>query len=251
MLPYLETIDRLGYRYYFQFTLTAYDQSLEKNLPAKAERIALFQELAKQIGPDRVLWRFDPIFFTPDCTTAYHLYWFEDLASQLHGFTRRCTISFLSLYEKCKRNMQGVELLHIEEAEKIRFVSQLAVIANTYGMQLCACCDSFLHEQCGVEAARCIDDRVLAAVLGHQVRVKKDSGQRPGCGCVTSIDIGAYNTCGHGCRYCYANVSERVVAQNHASHDPDAPLLAGALTGRETITLRKMRSCRTLQQVLF
>jgi hypothetical protein len=245
MLPHLEEIRRLGYRFYFQFTMTAYDQHLEKNLPAKAERIAVFQELARHIGPERVLWRFDPIFFTSEFPPAYHLHWFEDLASQLHGYTRRCTISFLSLYEKCKRNMQGVALQAIEDAEKIRFVSQLAAIANTYGMQLCACCDSFLHQRCGVEAARCIDDRMLASILGYPVHVKKDSGQRPGCGCVASIDIGAYNTCPHGCRYCYANVSERVVAKNFASHDPDAPLLAGTLNGRETITLRKMSSCRT------
>ena len=251
MLPRLEEIHRLGHRFYFQFTITAYDQSLEKNIPSKAERIAVFQELAQRIGPERVLWRFDPILFTPDFPPADHLHWFEDLASQLHGSTRRCTISFLSLYEKCKRNMQGIALQAIDDAEKIRFVSRLAAIANTYGMQLSACCDSFLHEQCGIEAARCVDDRVLASILGHPVRIKKDSGQRPGCGCVASIDIGAYNTCPHGCRYCYANVSKRVVAQNFASHDPDALLLASALTGRESITLRTMRSCRTPQQTLF
>ncbi len=251
ILPHLEEIRRLGYQYYFQFTLTGYDQSLEKNLPAQAERIAVFHELAQRIGPERVLWRYDPIIFTPTFNPACHLHWFEHLASQLHGSTRRCTISFLSLYEKCKRNMQDIELLAIEETDKMRFVSQLAAIADTYSMQLCACCDSFLQQRCGVEAARCIDDRVLAAILGHPVRGKKDSGQRPGCGCVASIDIGAYNTCGHGCRYCYANVSEKIVAHNFASHDPDAPLLTGVLTGRETITIRKMSSGRTSQQSLF
>jgi len=252
MLPRLEAIDRLGYRSYFQFTLTAYDQSLEKNLPARAEqRIAVFQELAQRIGPERVLWRYDPILFTPTFNPVSHLHRFEDLASQLHGSTRRCTISFLSLYEKCKRNMQGIELLAIEAREKIQFVSQLAAIANKYSIQLCACCDAFLHEQCGIEAARCIDDRVLASILGQPLRVKKDKGQRPDCGCVASIDIGAYNTCPHGCRYCYANVSERAVAQNLASHDPDSPLLAGALTGSETVTLKKMSSGSIPQQNLF
>lgn len=251
MLPRLEEIRRQGYRFYFQFTLTAYDQGLEKNLPSRSERVATFRELAKRIGSDQVLWRYDPILFTPTFNPACHLHWFEDLASRLHGCTSRCTISFLSLYEKCKRNMQGIELLAIEEREKMRFVAQLTAIANTYGMQLSACCDSFLHERCGVEAARCIDDRVLASVLGQPVRIKKDSGQRPGCGCMASVDIGAYNTCPHGCRYCYANVSERVVTQNIAAHDPEAPLLTGVLTGKETITLRKMSSCRTSQRTLF
>jgi hypothetical protein len=251
MLAHLSEIDRLGYPYYFQFTLTAYDHSLEQNVPVKATVLATFRDLAARIGPERVLWRFDPILFTPTFTPAWHLHWFAQLAAQLQGSTRRCTISFLSLYAKCKRNLQGIQLLSPDVREKIQFVAQLATIAKKYEIQLCACCDSFLQEQCGVEAARCIDDRVLASLLGQPLRVKKAVGQRAGCGCIASVDIGAYTTCPHGCRYCYANVSEQAVAHNLAAHDPESPLLSGALTGNETVTLNKMASCRSSQSGLF
>ncbi|MBV5318707.1 MAG: DUF1848 domain-containing protein [Desulfobulbaceae bacterium] len=247
MLPCLEEIDRLGYRYYFQFTVTAYDQHLEPCLPDKAEVIATFRHLAQRIGPERVLWRYDPMIFTSTCTPAYHLRQFEYLAAQLHGCTRRCTLSFLSMYAKCKRNLQGIALLAIEPDEKIKFVGQLAAISEKYGIKLCACCDPFLQEQCGIEAARCIDDELLASMLGQSLRVGKASGQRPGCGCVASIDIGAYHTCPHGCRYCYANSNERVVAQNYGSHDPDSLLLIGTLTGTETLIQKTMISCRSPQ----
>lgn len=251
LLPRLEEIDRLGYRYYFQFTLTACDHSLEQNLPAKAAVSATFRELAQRIGSERVLWRYDPIIFTPVLTPARHLQWFEYLAAQLQGSTHRCTISFLSLYEKCKRNLKGIELLPLEATKKRQFVAQLAAIAERYDIGLRACCDPFLQEQCGIEAAKCIDDRVVAAILGQPVSVKKDAGQRQGCGCAASIDIGAYNTCPHGCRYCYANISEQVVARNRVAHDPESPLLTGALTGSETITPRKMIACCSAQKTLF
>ncbi len=251
MLPRLEEIDRLGYRYYFQFTLTAFAQDLERNLPPKAAVIATFQELAARIGPERVLWRFDPILLTRKHSPAYHLHWFESLAEQLHRSTNHCTLSFLSLYEKCKRNLQGVELLTIEERERMQFVAQLAAVAEKYKIHLSSCCDSFLQAQCGIEPSKCIDDRVLASILGQPVEVKKDPGQRPGCGCVASVDIGAYNTCPHGCRYCYANVSDAAVARNRMLHDPDAPLLTGPLTGSETLSVKKMASCCSLQGRLF
>ena len=251
ILSRLEEIERLGYCYYFQFTITACDRSLEQNVPAKPELVATFRQLAKRIGPERVLWRYDPILFTSTLTPARHLRGFEQLAEQLQGSTRRCTISFLSLYAKCKRNLQGSKLVTLDETEKMNFVRQLAVLAEKYRIRLYACCDSFLHEQCEIEAAKCIDGRVLASILDQPLRSKKESGQRPGCGCVASIDIGAYNTCPHGCRYCYANVSERVVSHNFAAHDPGSPLLTGALTGREIITVKKTSSCRSPQGVLF
>ena len=251
MLPCLDEIDRLGHRSYFQCTLTACDRTLERHVPKKAERLAAFRRLAERIGPERVLWRFDPILFTRTQVPDAVLREFDDLAKQLHPFTRQCTVSFLSLYEKCKRNLLGVDLLTPDDTEKSNFVRQMAAIAGQYGINLKACCDHFLQEQCGIEAARCIDERLVAAMLGQPIRLPKDKGQRPGCGCGVSVDIGAYNTCPHGCRYCYANVSDLAVAANWASHDPCAPLLTGVLTGQETLTERKIVSCCSPQGSFF
>ncbi len=251
MLPHLAEIDRLGYQYYFQFTITPYGQDLEPNVPAKAEVIATFIQLAKLIGPERVLWRFDPMILTPTYTAMDHLQQFESLAAQLQGSTRCCTISFLTLYAKCQRNLRGIKLDSPNITDKIIFIGQMAAIASKYGINLYACCDPLLQEQGGVAAARCIDDQMLAQILGHSLRVKKATGQRPGCGCAASIDIGAYNTCPHGCRYCYANSNAQVAARNYGGHDPDSPLLTGTLTGCETITRKVLHSCRSPQAPLF
>lgn len=243
LLARLAEIERLGHRFYFQYTLTACDRSLEPHLSAKAERIATFRTLAERLGPERVLWRFDPILFTRSQGLELLLREFSDLAAKLRGHTRQCTVSFLSLYAKCRRNLAGVDLFTPDDRERMAFVRRLVEIAAESDIVLRACCDPFLKEQCGIEAARCIDDRLLAAILGHPVCISKDKGQRPGCGCAASIDIGAYNTCPHGCRYCYANVSERAVAANRASHDPCSPLLTGTI-GKEMVTDRKIVTSR-------
>lgn len=252
LLGRLDEIDRLGYPYYFHFTLTGCGLQLEPRVPDQASLIATFRRLADRIGPDRVLWRFDPIVFTATLTPEHYLQAFDQLARHLRGHTRCCIVSFLSLYAKCRRNLRGIDLLPPAPEEATRFATRLAALAKRHAIRLYACCDSLLQEQCGFEAARCIDGRLVAELIGQPgFRVGKDSSQRPACGCAASVDIGAYNTCPHGCRYCYANTSQQAVIHNRAAHDPHSPLLVGTLVGNETITERKPASGRWVQRPLF
>lgn len=235
LLQFLPDIEALGHRFLIHFTLTGCHSSLEPHLPPLAERIATFRRLAQRLGPQRVLWRFDPILCTADQPPQQVLTAFRNLAGALAGSTCQCTISFLTLYAKCRRNLAGVPLLALEEPVKTQLVREMAAVAAAYKLAFTACCDSFLQETCGVKAAQCIDDRQLAAIWPEVGSYPGDTGQRSGCGCVRSVDIGAYDSCIHGCRYCYATVNPRLAAAHHAAHDPKGPLLLGTLTGTETI----------------
>lgn len=247
----LGAIEDLGHQCLFQYTLTPYGTDLEPHVPPLAARIAAFQALADRIGPGRVLWRYDPILFTPVHSPAEHLRSFAALASQLHRHTRRCTVSLLALYAKCRRNLRAIELVQPREADLIAFAAELAAIARHYGLALSACCDGLLTGRCGLEASRCIDPGWLAAELGRPVADSRDRSQRPGCGCAVSVDIGAYNTCPHGCRYCYANSSAVAVARQTAEHQGDSPLLTGRLRGDETIIVKQGVPVRGQQLSLF
>ena len=251
LLPLLDEIEQLGHRFYFQFTLTPYGAELEQALPDKQHLVALFQTLARRVGPERVIWRYDPILFTPACTPASHVASFASLASQLGGFTRRCTISLLSLYAKCKTNLKDVSLVNVPEDAIMASVARMQTIAREQGIQLDACADTFLQTRCGLPAARCIDDQLIASLLDVPVQLPRDAGQRPACCCCASIDIGAYDTCANGCRYCYANTSAMAVVRNQHHHDPASPLLSGHLTGEETVTVKTMHSARIPQQSLL
>jgi hypothetical protein len=251
LMQHLDEIDRLGYHYYFQFTLTGYGLPLEPQVPDQARLIATFRRLAARIGPERVLWRFDPIVCTPTQPPDQVVGRFARLAKQLHGYTCRCTISFLSLYAKCRRNLRGIPLTPLDDLEKCSLGQRLAAVAGQYNIRLCSCCDPVLTDQAGIESAHCIDGALLAELLGTPVHIQQDRGQRPGCGCAASVDIGAYDTCAHGCRYCYANTSPQAVLRNRAAHDPHSPLLIGNLIGTETVRERPAASIRIPQQNLF
>ncbi len=243
----LVEIERLGYQYCFQYTLTPYGTDLEPLVPPLAARIAAFRLLADRIGPERVMWRYDPILFTPVFSPAEHLRCFSSLARQLHHHTRRCTVSLLTLYAKCRRNLREIELVQPTEDTLINFAAELAAIARDHGLSLSACCDRFLTDRCGIEASRCIDTGLLAAILGRPVAAGRDSSQRHGCGCAVSVDIGAYNSC----RYCYANSSAVAVTRQAAAHDPSSPLLIGRLRGDEFIAVKQGAPVRGKQLSLF
>lgn len=251
LLPYLHTLEALGYPLVIHYTLTGHDRHLEPGLPDLDERIATFCDLARSLGPERVLWRFDPILLTQTQGADEVLERFTMLAHHLQGYTHQCSISFVSLYAKCRRQLAGIDLRSVDNGEKQRLGMRLNSLARAYGIRLVACCDTLLTETCGIEPASCIDVVQLGALVGCTLLHAKDTGQRPGCGCSISIDIGAYDSCTHGCRYCYATTSARAVTRNVAAHDPNSPLLIGHLHGDETIRQREMVSLRRQQISLF
>lgn len=250
--PMLDNLDLLkDYTYYFQFTLNAYGQDVESGVPSKNNKIIpAFQQLSDKIGPDRVIWRYDPIFLSKTYTIDYHLRYFEELAKRLAPYTRKCTISFLDFYRNTERNISNLEIdkftLDIQET----LAQQLVEIAHSYGLQMDTCAEGIDLQKYGITHARCIDDRLFEKLLGCPLKVGKDKNQRLECGCVESIDIGTYNTCRNGCKYCYANYSAKAVNTNSCKHNPTSPLLIGEVDPDDKITERAMHSC-LVNQIQF
>jgi DNA repair photolyase len=247
----LSEIDRLGYRYYFQFTITAYDKTVEKHVPRKNEIIKVFQELSERIGRDKVIWRYDPIFLSNKFDEVYHLKWFEYLAEKLSSYTEKCIISFIDMYKKCQNNMKDIDLIELSSIKKVDLAKKLAIIARDYGLLIESCAEDIDLYQIGINHGKCIDDRLISKLVGTQFKIPKDKNQRDVCGCVESIDIGAYNTCLHACKYCYANYSQKTVEKNIKGHDKLSPLLTGQLTGKEKITKRIIKPLKRQQLDLF
>lgn len=224
--PFLSFLDELSdYAYYFQFTLNPYGNELEPALPKLDERIATFQELTKKIGPERVIWRYDPVLFTPELDEAYHQTQFAKLAATLEGHTRRVILSFLTPYRKTLRNLAGFKLNLPGEAAKQRLVTAFVQIASSCGMITAVCCESSNHNETGATPARCVDPNLISVISGRPFSDRKDTGQRKLCGCTASVDIGAYNSCPHCCLYCYANQDGEIVKENLPRHDPAGELL--------------------------
>lgn len=248
-IPMLSKLDALrDYVYYFQFTLNSYGIDVEKNIPSKNDVILpAFQKLSDLIGPERVIWRYDPIFLSETYTMDYHIRYFEKLAKRLSQYTRKCTISFLDFYRNTEKNIAALTPSSFSAEQQEQLAKCIAEIAHSYGLRIDTCAEGIELQKYGIDHARCIDDRLFEQLIQCPLSVKKDKNQRLECGCIESLDIGAYNTCRNGCRYCYANFSEKTVGANSGKHNPDSPLLIGEVGPEDKITERKMFSCKVNQ----
>lgn len=251
--PMLERLDELSaYKYYFQFTLTGYGKDMECNVPHKKEKmLPIFQKLSGKIGNNRVIWRYDPIIFTKTYTPEYHLKAFEQAAEALKGYTNKCVISFVDIYAKNKKSMEAIEAYTADESILMNFSEKIAGIAKANGMTIGSCAEGIDLSKCGIAHNCCIDKKLIEDIIGYKINAGKDKNQRPECGCAESIEIGTYNTCKNGCRYCYANYSQDSVMKNCSKYDPLSPLLCGVLTEDDKIKERKVKSLKEEQLSFF
>jgi len=220
LLPKISALD--SYSYYFQYTITPYRLDIESGLADKKTTIIpAFLKLTDLIGPMRMIWRYDPIIITPQYSYQYHINAFTKLCGLLAGSCEKCVISFAVAYKSVAKNLAAIGHVSPENEEKIRLVTDLLAIAKKHGITLCACCELPGLYELGVQSVSCVD----AGRFG--ISAPRDKNQREGCNCAVSVDIGAYNSCGNGCVYCYANHSEARVRKNYAEHHADSELLVG------------------------
>lgn len=252
-IPMLGRLNELEkYNFYFQFTLNAYGKDVEPNIPSKNDTILpAFIQLSKAVGRDRVIWRYDPILLNADYTMEYHCKYFKRLAAKLSEYTEKCTVSFLDLYKNTARNVQPLQIQIETHDQQLELLSTFSEIAHHYGIFIDTCAEAIELNGLQIPHACCIDKERLER-LGHcKLKVEKDKNQRPECGCVASIDIGAYNTCKNGCLYCYANYSGKTVQTNSEKHNPNSPLLFGEVGEEDKIIERKVSSWKISQASLF
>lgn len=240
------------YPYYVQFTLTGYGRDVEPGLPDKQTALPeTFRILSRIIGKKRVIWRYDPILFHPVYTPAWHLKTFSEIAEKLEGYTERVVISFVDFYAKIRKNLSALQVRQPSEEELLQFAGRLAAIANRHGIVMEACSEALDLSAAGIRHGCCIDSRLIEEITGYRILAGKDKNQRKECGCAESIEVGTYNTCKNGCRYCYANFSEETVRSRANRYNPDSPLLCGEIHPDDKVTMRKMKSVKDGQLSLF
>jgi hypothetical protein len=240
----LDELDQRAYRYYFLVTLNDYPSELEPNLPPLSERIGSFIQLSERLGPRRVIWRYDPILLSNLTGSQYHETHFEGLCRALSGYTERVIISVVDFYRKTTRRLrelesQGILVERVTPAqpEVLALLARLHQIASLYRIDLRSCAEEAALGTVGIEPGSCIDGRLIQQLASpvttlfddptcrDQAPRKKDPGQRLRCQCIASKDIGATDTCIHGCRYCYATQNDALARRRYVEHDPEAPIL--------------------------
>lgn len=251
-LPMMDRLELLGaYAFYFQFTITAYGTDAEAGIPSKNDVIVpTFIRLADRLGPERVIWRYDPIFFSAKYTAELHAEFYERIAARLKGYTKKCIISFLDRYRHIDGRLKKHGFKEPDNDEIISLVQNLSASARRYGLELETCAESVDLSAFGIGHARCVDAALLEKLRGRRISAAKDRNQRPDCGCAESVDIGAYNTCRNGCVYCYANRSIAAVGMTAGKYDPLSPILCGKI-GENDINKNPAKTNITGQLSIF
>lgn len=224
MLPYLSELS--AFHQFWFVTITPYGKEIEPGVPDKKNVMDSFRALSERIGVSRTLWRYDPIFLSDAYTIDRHKESFEEMCAYLSGHTHRVVISFIDLYEKTKKNFP--EAREVSSQDRLAIGEAFADIAAKYGIRVSTCLEGTDLARFGIDTGGCMTKEVLEEAIGEELLVPSGvSPAREGCQCLLGADIGAYNTCRHFCRYCYANYDRETVAQNFAEHDPASPFLIG------------------------
>ena len=225
---------------YFYYTMTAYGKDVEPGVPSIEESIETLKELSALVGKERVAWRYDPVLLTREYTIRRHLDTFPWMARELAPYIDRCIFSFVEMYKKLETNMP--EIIPMSETEREALARGLGAAAAKLGMVIQTCGTNGDYTRYGIHASGCITLSILGKANHMEFRNLKHKGMREGCHCMESRDIGAYDTCLNGCKYCYANKNPRKAFENYEYHDPASPLLLGHLRPDDIVTQGAQRS---------
>ncbi len=240
-IPMIPRLDELkDYSYYFQFTLTGYGRDIEAHIPdKKKEVLPAFKRLSAKIGPERVIWRYDPILINDRYTVDYHKKAFEEIATALKGYTEKCVFSFVDAYAKNSKVMKSLGIKDMTMDEMRETAIWMRDIAAANDMVIASCAEEIDLDELSIAHNSCVDKELIERITGGKIkdlkRYIKDPGQRPECKCMTSKEIGAFNTCGNGCVYCYASYSHDSIKKNMAKYDPKSPILCDTIKEGEII----------------
>ncbi len=240
--PIMNYIDGFNDNYplFFYYTITPYGSDIESNVPSIEESIDTFIDLSQMVGKKRMAWRFDPLLLTEKYSIEDLLDSFDDICSSIHNYTSFCVFSFVDIYAKLKTNMP--ELLRFNDRQRDYIIKSLGVIADKYSMDIQSCLVDKDYTNYGIKSSGCITTEILSKANNLHFKDIKHEGMRKGCKCLRWKDIGMYNTCPAGCKYCYANKNKKLALKNYKKHDEYSPILSGKITSKDSISLQENES---------
>ncbi|MBR1769175.1 MAG: DUF1848 domain-containing protein [Bacteroidales bacterium] len=240
--PFLKDFSRIydNFNVFCHYTITAYGKDIEPQVPDIDKSISILKNLSLKIGKQRIVWRYDPVIFTPYYSLEEHCRTFDYISKHLSGYINYALFSFVDIYP---RVINGIPEITIPDEEmKTEFCRRIGQTAkkNNIKIQTCATVESY--ENLGIGLSGCVTAKALGEALNTEFKNVKHVGIRKNCRCLPMRDIGAYNTCMNGCKYCYANTRPSEILSNIARHNPNSPLLIGEIEERDTVKKAKQVS---------
>lgn len=250
--PMISRIKELSdYHQLWHVTITAYGRDVEPRVPDVREVIRSFRILSRILGPSHVCWRYDPVLLWGKYTLSFHIRAFSYLAEALEGYTHACIFSFIDLYGKTIHKFP--EVCRVSHENQLYLAEKMVKIAGKRGMKLISCLENPAFASLGIDTTGCLTKEKAEAVLGCTLKIPsyENMHARKGCACLLGHDIGAYSTCAHFCRYCYANGSREEVLDRIKKHNPLSPLITGDIEEGDQIRQARQESWLDRTESLF
>lgn len=238
MFENLEKIDK--FNQYWHITITPYEKEIEPNVPPINDVLESFKYLSKKLEKENVTLRYDPIFINEKYTLEKHIESFEYIINSLSGYTTEAIISFIDLYEKTKRNFP--KAIEVTKDERLKLGKEFAQIGKKNNITIKTCVEGSELDKFGIDSSGCMTKEVIERAINKNLNIPKQKARNGECYCLLNNDIGEYNTCGHGCLYCYANSNKRLVKRNLKLHDPKSPILIGEIKEDDIIKEMNQKS---------
>ncbi len=228
LTPYLDELDAAGFTYYFQYTVVGYPKTIDLRSPSLSIAARTFKELSGRIGPDRVIWRYDPIILNRELTFAWHRDNFRRIADIIAPDTHRVVVSIVDPYARTQRRVgtpdDGVKYAPEDYTELLHMIVSEA---SDRGIRVQSCAEASLRVE-GITPGSCVDASLIHTLSGRTTPARwRMHKQREGCLCSESVDIGVNESCGFGCQYCYATKNHARALDTLKKHRPEWNCITG------------------------
>ena len=237
-IPILNYINKIDKKIIFHVTLTPYKKDIEPNVPKKTDIIKAIKRLANIIGIDNLYIRYDPIFVSDKYNIHYHINAFDKLCKILNGYVKHFIISFMDDYKNVHKNMKYIKARKMVEDDYKAIGMSFSKSASKNGMTVQTCFEDINLVQYGFKKADCLSHELAYKLTGKTNFKSYNIRKGNKCKCVSMVDIGAYNTCMHFCKYCYANYDEQKVSKNILKHNQNSTILLDYLKEDDIIKRR-------------
>ena len=251
--PILNRLTEITDRFntYFHYTITAYGKDIEPNVPSIDESIETLIKLSEIVDKQRIAWRYDPILLTEKYTKNVHYETFDYMSEKLSPYIDRCIFSFVEMYKKLKTNMP--EIITLTDVDKNEIAKNIGAIAKKHNIIIQTCATVENIEQYGILQSGCMTSEILGKANDITFKKVRHSGNRQGCRCMENRNIGDYDTCPNGCKYCYANKNPQIAQENYRKHNSNNLMILGNLKPTDEIQQSSQKSFleKKVQQKLF
>lgn len=233
--PILKFLREIKKPILFHVTLTPYKIDIEPNVPSKKEIIDSIKKLSEIIGIDNVFVRYDPVLISDKYNIEYHKKTFERMCLLLDGYVNKIIISFVDDYKNVRNNKGELNYRELTEEDYKAIGASFSDSAAKHNMTVQTCFEEKNLSEYGFIVGECISHQLAYMLTGKKYR----NWTARNCNCAQTVDIGAYNSCLHFCKYCYANFDEKQVKINSKKHNPLSTMLIGEIEEGDIIKIRK------------